>query len=344
MTKSPPKVRHRTPVENYRITTLQAEQLSEDLDEWGATAVGTKREDFEALGVLPPMRARRVWWWVREFGSEDPKRLIPNLKERRPDLFTITKSEGKGKTLLVVGDVHASPGQDYTRFARLGRAIRDLKPDGVIQVGDWYAMDSLCHHATMLERAEQRVIEDIRAGELALEALHAGLGDYVCDKWLTLGNHDDRLRKLADDAPWLQGLFSVGAAHEARGWSVIPFLDPLRVEGVRFQHYLTRPGGRMPIAGKYMGRQLIERLAFGESIVVGHGHGLYYHHQRSGPLGEKHVHGLSVGCYLDHRETYARDANELDWWSGFAVLRDVRDGDYSLELWPMARIVRRWGV
>lgn len=327
----------------YRLLRADPQQLGEDMDEWGAVVVGKTRDEAVRDVPLPSGRVKRLWWWIREFGSEDPRRVLPELKVRRPDLFGSTKVGAP--SILVVGDVHASPGQDYTRFSRLGRAVRDLKPSIVLQVGDWYAMDSLCKHATLHERAEQRVIEDIRAGELALEAFHTGLGDYRPDRMiLTLGNHDDRLRKLADDAPWLAGLFPVGAAHEARGWEVSPFLEPVRISGVRFQHYLTRPGGRSPISGKYMGRQLIERLAFGESIVVGHGHGLYYHHQRSGMSGERRVHGLSAGCYLDHREAYAQDANELDWWSGFIVLRDVHEGDFALELWPMSRIVRRWGI
>ena len=58
------------------------------------------------------------------------------------------------------------------------------------------------------------------------------------------------------------------------------------------------------------------------------------------PSGRK-VLGLSAGCYLHHKEDYARATQRL-WWSGLIVKRNVRQGEYDIETIEYNTVKRRY--
>lgn len=313
------------------MTAATREILAADLAEWGSVAIAVPRSEIERL--LPRKRAHRLWYWVRQYGSQDPRRLTP------PPPRAPTRPSGQ-RTHLVIGDCHAAPGQDLRRFTWLGRMIRELDPDVVVSLGDWYSLDSLCSHRTLSARSSERVVDDIQAGELALAALEAELVGWGGRKVITLGNHDDRLRQLGDGSPWLQGFGDIGVEHRKRGWEVVPFLTPFRLDGILYQHYATAKGTGRPLAGKYHAARLLERYRHAESVVVGHSHVLQH---RTEAVPGRRVHALVAGCYFEHVEDYAGEADNADWWRGIVVLRDVRGGDFDLETWSLDRIKARWG-
>lgn len=313
------------------MSKASAEQLASDLEDWGGVAVGLARSELRK--VLPSNRADRLYEWVRTNGSADPRRLVRSNRER-----VVPIGRAAGRTHVVVGDCHAGPGQDLRRFAWLARLVNAVQPDVLVQIGDWYNLGSLCYHSTAKERADQRLTEDLLAGEMALEAFENELRVPV-ERHFTGGNHDERMLKVADDAPWMDGVFSVGAAHEARGWSYHPYLEPVRIDGIRYQHYLPNQVGKA-ISGKYQTARMLERVRYAESVVVGHSHRLDYrtesdHHGRR-------VSALVSGCYMEHVEEYAGSDN-YEWWRGVCILRNVRGGDFDLETMSMARIKELYG-
>ena len=318
-------------LENMNLQTVKV--LERDLTEWGAVAVGMERERVREL--LPSKRADRLYAWLRQHGTANPVRWWG-----RKAVETVPERKVGTRTHLVIPDCHAAPGQDLRRFTWLGRMIARLQPSTVVSLGDWYSLDSLCMHRTLAERSEDRTVEEIKAGELALAALETELaGKWDGEKHLIIGNHDDRLRRLTDDAPWLEGLFNVGAAHAARGWEVHPFLHPFRLDGVLYQHYLSSKGSSRAIGGKFHALRLLERMKFRESVVVGHSHQLKHWTEAH---GDRRVHAVVAGCYLEHIEDYAGEDNH-EWWRGVVVLRNVRDGDFDLETWSLDRIREEFG-
>lgn len=306
------------------------EVLARDLEEWGAVALCLPRKQLREH--LPRGRADRLHAWVRANGAADPRRVA-----RRPAM--VKPASTGGRTHLVIGDCHAAPGQDLRRFAWLGKMIREVNPDVVVQIGDWYSMDSLCAHRTLADRAEESVAADLRAGSMALSLLESELGGWGGRKILTIGNHDDRVRQLSDGQPWLRDLHNVGAEHADAGWEVVPYLRPCRVDGIAYVHYLCSAGGGRAISGKFHALRLLERVKFHESVVVGHSHRLQWRTERR---PGKSVHALVAGCYFEHVEDYAGEDNG-EWWRGVCVLRNVVDGDYDLETWSIDRIRARWG-
>jgi hypothetical protein len=52
--------------------------------------------------------------------------------------------------------------------------------------------------------------------------------------------------------------------------------------------------------------------------------------------------GLSAGCYLHHKENYAKSTQQM-WWSGLVVKRNVSKGEYDLEMIEYNTIRRKYG-
>jgi hypothetical protein len=59
------------------------------------------------------------------------------------------------------------------------------------------------------------------------------------------------------------------------------------------------------------------------------------------PSGRKLM-GLSAGCYLHHKENYAKNTQQM-WWSGLVVKRNVDKGEYDLEMIEYNTVRRKYG-
>ena len=56
----------------------------------------------------------------------------------------------------------------------------------------------------------------------------------------------------------------------------------------------------------------------------------------------KKIIGLNAGCYVNHRESFARSTQHL-WWSGLIVKRNVEKGEYNLQTINMKEIKNTYG-
>lgn len=247
----------------------------------------------------------------------------------------------RGRAHLIVGDSHTEPGQDLERFRILGRMVRELRIPVVVFIGDHWTFNSLSSYSTTSERARERVKEDLATGIRAMDIFLKAMAPYEPEELIyTTGNHDERLFRIESEYPWMEGVFgyhSFGLVE--RGFEVVPFLDSIRVDGVRYTHYLSKKGSRGAISGKYHAHRLLERVKYGESVTVGHSHRLQHVWSRN--IRGDVVSGLVAGCFFEHTEDYAGDDNE-EWWRGLVLCHDVTDGEYDLELWSMDRLYRRF--
>lgn len=248
-------------------------------------------------------------------------------------------STKRGRTHIVVGDAHARAGISHERFRWLGRMVSDLEPDVVVQLGDWYDLPSQCKPASFRERIRTTLKDDLEAGAEAVQEYHKGLGSATAptsiEHHITEGNHDWRIKRMSESEPWLDGLIDAGATHKAAGWKWHPFLEPARIDGVAYQHYVTNERGQ-PVSGVYQARNSLIKTEFKESLVVGHSH-IYQRH-----LAEaRGIQAVVAGCYFEHHEEYAGASNER-WWRGVLVFNEVRDGRFAVDEWPMARIKSRY--
>lgn len=238
-----------------------------------------------------------------------------------------------GRKILVIPDAHARPDMDNTRFTALGNFIVDKRPDVVVSIGDWADMGSLCYYDKGTKTAEgRRYQDDIAASIDALERTmtpvraagrkhRKGLPEFH----ITLGNHENRIDRAATTNPELHGKLSLSDLQFERfGWNVHPFLQPLVLDGVCFQHYL--PSGAMgkPTGGVNHARSLVLKGMM--SVVVGHSHQRDFFEMTR--ADRQKLVGLVVGCYDEGGHEYAA-ATQHNWWSGLVMLHECHSGQFE---------------
>ena len=243
-------------------------------------------------------------------------------------------------THLVIGDPHCNPKASNDRFLWAGKLARDLKPDTIICMGDFSSLDSLSSYDKGKKSFEgRRYKKDIDHAHDALEKFNKGLNGRRSRKVMLLGNHEDRIDRIVNETPELDGTISTkDLKFKEFGWEVIAYQEPVAIDGVHYCHnYPTGIMGK-PISGDNIARSLL--LKNKVSSTVGHCH-LFDYSMCTIPSGRK-VLGLSAGCYLHHKEEYARNTQRL-WWSGLIVKRNVRQGEYDIETIEYNTVKRRYG-
>jgi hypothetical protein len=242
------------------------------------------------------------------------------------------------KTHLVIPDSHAHPDHHNKRYEWLAHLINDIKPDVVIDIGDWWDMPSLCSYDKGTKGFEgRRYKRDIEAGLDAQERVYSitrkskkKLPRFV----RTLGNHEHRIHKAVDRDPVLEGTIGLSDLRSKDyGWEQYDFLTPATVDGVTYQHYFVSGIMGRPISGERHAQSLIlKQLA---SCTQGHSH-LFDYCVRTDVSGRK-IHGCVVGVYQDYEADFAGPANAL-WNPGVVVKHGVENGSYDVEHISLKRI------
>jgi hypothetical protein len=123
---------------------------------------------------------------------------------------------------LVIPDVQVKPGHDTAFLTRIGQYAVDKKPDVLVCIGDFADMPSLSSYDVGKKSFEgRRYRADIEATRLAMEALVQPIVEYNerakkqhRERYsprmvLTLGNHEDRITRVVESDPKLDGTISL---------------------------------------------------------------------------------------------------------------------------------------
>lgn len=247
------------------------------------------------------------------------------------------------QTHICIPDSHATPGKHNKRYEWLGRLINDVRPDVVLDIGDWWDMSSLCSYDKGTKSFEgRRYKADIDAGLDAQQRLYditrepkKKLPRFV----RCLGNHEARISKAIDRDPVLEGTVGLNDLRSTDyGWEQHDFLSPVEIAGVTYQHYFTSGIMGRPISGERHAQTLILKQL--RSCTQGHSH-LFDYCVRSDVAGRK-VHGCVVGVYQDYEADFAGPANRM-WNPGVVIKRGVENGEYDLEHVSLKRIREAYG-
>lgn len=317
------------------------------------------RQDLAAfadvLDTLPRRKLRLA------LGDKRSKRLLAHwdaFGDQRPEMslygdagpaITPVRHEPErlpwrpGRRILAVGDTHTKPGQNLDRFTALGRAARELLREGdlLVLIGDHYCLDSLARQASPKSKLGLYLTEEKEAGDLARERIDREIVGRGINCVVTEGNHEGpRIERYLSDKPAADGIFDVWAGWEDAGWTVVPYLQPYRVWGIRFQHCFTNGAGRAVSSTGGNARAVQERvIKYDESVVFGHSHVFsFWQYRRSS--GQR-ITSLDLGWFGVH-EGYATEDDHARWWNGFHLLDNVKDGDYDLTSFRAETIMDRW--
>jgi hypothetical protein len=247
------------------------------------------------------------------------------------------------KTILVIPDSHAHPDHNNDRYEWLANLVLDIKPDHVVDIGDWWDMPSLCSYDKGTRSYEgRRYKKDINAGLDAQQKyfdITRAPKKKLPKHWRTLGNHENRINRAVEQDAILEGTISTAdLMSKEYGFEEFGFLQPLYLEGIAFQHYFVSGTMGRPIGGENHAKALITKQFM--SCVQGHSHTFDYA-RRTDASGRK-LNGLVTGLYQDYVAPYAASTAKLH-DTGVSVLRNVEDGNYDLQWISMAAIKREYG-
>ena len=241
------------------------------------------------------------------------------------------------KNILVIGDCHARPGVSNRRFTALGRFIVDKQPDIVVCIGDFAEMSSLCTYDKGTYHSEgRRYSQDLSVANNALECIDREMigMDNRPEMYMLLGNHEERINRAGIETPELYGHLSTDDIYfKFFGWTVIPFLVPLVIQGITFQHYFTPGQMGRPIDDER--RVLRTQHA---SCVYGHNHRKQYYAELN--AYKKKIFAYGCGCFDEGTHSYTRESNR--WDRGLTILYEAHNGFASMGWWELDYVKRKY--
>jgi hypothetical protein len=252
------------------------------------------------------------------------------------------KETEAGKRILVLPDVQAKPGVDFSFLRRIGQYMVDKKPDVVVCIGDFADMPSLSSYDKGKKSFEgRRYKRDIEAAQFAMQAFLMPLKEhnekqkrpYKPRMVMTMGNHEARITRACEDDPKLDGVLSLkDLAYEEYGWEVFPFLERVIIEGVAFSHYFVTG-----VAGRPASTAAAQLRKTNMSAVAGHQQGkqIAYAQRADGST----ITSIIAGSCYEHEEAYLGNQGNQH-YRGFLMLHEVKNGSFD-EMWVSVDFVNR---
>jgi hypothetical protein len=267
----------------------------------------------------------------------------------------ILKRTGKGmteqtpRTHLVIPDTQSKPGTPNDALGWVGAYIVEKQPDVIVHLGDHFDGPSLSSYDVGKKDFEgRRYRDDVDAANTAFDVLCAPMEkhnrhkakqskkQYKPELVILHGNHEHRIqRAIDDDAAHLDGIISLDDLNYAdHGWQVVPFLQPINIDGVWYAHYWANP-----MTGRPYGGNATTRLKqVGHSFTMGHQQVLDYAIRF---VAGRSQHALIAGsCYL-HTEKYLGPQGN-DHWRGIIVKHQVENGSYDPMFVSLDYLCRRF--
>ena len=290
--------------------------------------------------------------WLKEKGRIEQLKQALGKEETPSPIFlkhhhppALHKDPGP-YTVVVLGDAHDDPRLDKHRFFYMGRYIRQVEPDAVVQIGDFATLDSMCKYPPVsfneMYGRPITITEDLESFNNALQALKEGMGDFEppYGKAVTLGNHEARMFSGAIRAQEQRAGFgdlafsSYCKLLQAYGWTITDYGDFIFLGGVGFTHAPFTKMGR-PYGGKTAERQVASASRF--DIVMGHSH---EHKVATEPkIGGDWNRVINAGCTLPegYVENYAKHSNHG--WSHGVLRVHIRDGHIKDYNWTTMEVL-----
>ena len=233
---------------------------------------------------------------------------------------------------LVIPDTQVKPDYDQSHLDWIAQYAVAKKPDTIIVIGDWWDMESLSSYDVGQKSYEgRRYVKDIAAGKEAMERLLAPIKAESArllkghrKHWnprmvFCVGNHENRINRAIESDPKSDGLISLDdLGLEEMGFEVIPFLQPIVIDGIAYCHYFTSGVMGRPVSSA---RILLLRKMM--SCVMGHVQDRDISYGRRGD-GVNMI-GLFCGLCTTHDEAYLNPQTNGS-WRGIWLLNEVESG------------------
>lgn len=236
---------------------------------------------------------------------------------------------------FVIPDTQVKPGVPLDHLVAAGNYIAEKKPDVIVMLGDFADMESLSSYDVGKKSFEgRRYSADIEAAHQGMFLLSLPILNEIYrqkknkkKQWsprmvLTLGNHEDRISRVVNLDPKLEGTIRLADLdYNSYGWNTVPFLEPVVIDGIAYCHYFTSGLMGRPVT---TANALLTKKHM--SSVMGHvqGRQIAYGVRADG----KQMTSLFAGGFYQHDEEY------LNWqgnkqWKGCWMFHEVNDGSFD---------------
>lgn len=237
------------------------------------------------------------------------------------------------RTHVFLPDTQVKPGHTIKHLVWAGKYIASRMPDVLVMAGDWHDMPSLSSYDKGKRSFEgRRYKADIDAGNIAAERFDWELTRSAklrkkLRKVITLGNHEHRIERAANDTPELEGTLSTGdLAWEDLGWEVYPFLEVAHIDGISYSHFFPRgANGNVFQTKRGAPSARAQVIREGRSATAGHQQGLDV---SCIALGGRLQWGLVAGSFYLHHEDYLGPQGNA-YYRGLVVKHNVYRGEYN---------------
>ena len=246
--------------------------------------------------------------------------------------------------VVAVGDAHDSPAlPDKSRFKWIARYAADVKPDQLVQIGDFGSFDSLSRHdapGSLSQKLRPSFARDMESLEEALAAIHGVIGTDI-PLHVTLGNHEARVQRFESNTAEIEGalwqpLLDLFARY---GWRTHDEGLFHFVGGVGFVHAPRTLMGR-EYGGKTLNAVANDAMF---SIVFGHSHRMQVLSvPKIGPLAGVDIINLGTCMPTNHVEHYAR-VSTTGWTYGVMLLTIQGGRVIGHEFTSIDDLSRRYG-
>lgn len=260
----------------------------------------------------------------------------------------MTSKSPKSRTHFVIPDTQVKPGVPLDHLYWIGQYAVDRRPDVIVHLGDHADMESLSSYDRGTMSFEgRRYNNDIEAANRGFAALNDGMvrenqrlarnkkALWEPEKYLTLGNHENRIWRAIERQPELHGAIGVeDLNYEEFGWKVSKFLEVIEIDGVAYSHYFYNPLTGNPYTGT--AENMLKNV--GRTFTMGHRQTFVTAVRY---VGNKQIRALVAGaCYL-HEENYKGPQGNHH-WRGILVKHEVEDGQYNLMEVSLDYLCRRY--
>ena len=255
---------------------------------------------------------------------------------------------GTSKIHIIIPDSHAKPNTSNKRFELLGKLIFDIKPDVVVEMGDFGDVPSLCSYekgkGSFQNRRYQDDVSCVIDCQEKLWLPFKRAKKKLPRRIKLIGNHEYRVERAIESNPvLLDGTISIKDFQFNRYWDTVVEYDGstpgiIFIDGIAYSHYFVSGILGKPISGENPGAMLLSKKFY--SVTQGHTHILDWS-VRTDVKG-KRIMGLVCGCFVDHREAYAGQSNDL-WWKGVVIKHNVSGGVYDPEFVSLERLKKEYG-
>lgn len=251
---------------------------------------------------------------------------------------------------FIIPDTQCKPDVPLNHLAAAGRYAAAKKPDTIVMIGDFADMESLSSYDAGKKSFEgRRYKNDIACAHRAMGILmdpiykeQRRLKSNKEKQWnprliLTLGNHEDRINRAVESDPKLEGVLSLkDLEYETFGWEVIPYLEPIVVDGVAYCHFFTSGIMGKPVTSA---SALLNKRH--QSAVMGHvqGRNIAYATRADG----QQMTAIFAGGFYQHDEDYLKWQGNKH-WRGCWMLHEVQDGSFDEMPVSLGFLMRKYGA